>query len=117
MPKLIINVDKIRFEQILRNLLSNAVKFTEEGSIEVSCQVGKENCTFSVKDTGIGIHVRQQEEIFERFMKIDNNKQHLYRGTGIGLFLTRQLVEMFGGKIWVESEVGKGSNFCFTIPI
>ena len=117
MPKLIINVDKIRFEQILRNLLSNAVKFTEEGSIEVSCQVGKENCTFSVKDTGIGIHVRQQEEIFERFMKIDNNKQHLYRGTGIGLFLTRQLVEMFGGKIWVESEVGKGSNFYFTIPI
>ena len=71
---------------------------------------------FSVKDTGIGIHTEHQEIIFERFRKLENNKQHLYRGTGIGLFLSKQLVEMFGGRIWVESEVGKGSTFYFTIP-
>ncbi len=115
--ELIINVDKIRLEQIFRNLVANAVKFTEEGTIEISCVQGKEFYTFLVKDTGIGIHVDDQLVIFDRFMKIDNNKQHLHRGTGIGLFLTKQLVEIFGGKIWVESEVGKGSSFYFTIPV
>lgn len=117
MPKLLVNVDLVRLEQILRNLLSNAVKFTDEGIIEVSCQKGKEYYTFSVRDTGIGIHTDHQQVIFDRFMKIENNKQHLYRGTGIGLFLSKQLVEMFGGKIWVKSEEGKGSNFYFTIPV
>ena len=116
MSKLIVKIDKLRLEQILRNLLSNAVKFTEEGVIEVGCQKGEKFFTFSVKDTGIGIHVDHQQMIFDRFMKIDNNKQHLHRGTGIGLFLSKQLVEMFGGKIWVESEPGKGSSFYFTIP-
>lgn len=116
MPKLLLKIDKVRFEQILRNLLSNAMKFTEEGIIEVGCQKGKEFYTFSVKDTGIGIHTEHQRVIFDRFMKVDNDKQHLYRGTGIGLFLSRQLVEMFGGKIWVESEIGEGSTFYFTIP-
>ena len=116
LPKIILRIDRVRFEQILRNLLSNAVKFTEKGNIEVGCQKGKEYYTFSVKDTGIGIHSDYHETIFDRFIKIDNNKQHLYRGTGIGLFLSKQLVEMFGGKIWVESEVGKGSTFYFTIP-
>lgn len=115
--KMIIRVDQLRFEQILRNLLSNAVKFTDEGSIEVSCEKKNDYYVFSVKDTGIGIHIEHQKIIFDRFMKIDNSKQHLYRGTGIGLFLSKQLVEMFGGKIWVESEVGKGSVFFFTIPV
>lgn len=115
--KLIVRVDQIRLEQILRNLLSNAVKFTDEGIIELGCKKGKESFTFSVKDTGIGIHTEHQQIIFDRFMKIDNDKQHLYRGTGIGLFLSKQLVEMFGGKIWVESIVWKGSTFYFTIPV
>ena len=115
--KILVYVDRVRLEQILRNLLSNAMKFTEEGTIEVGCQRVNEFYTFSVKDTGIGIHSDHHEEIFDRFRKIDNNKQHLYRGTGIGLFLSKQLVEMFGGKIWLESEVGKGSTFYFTIPV
>jgi signal transduction histidine kinase len=117
MPQIIVKVDKVRFEQILRNLLSNALKFTENGSIEVGCQRVDEFYAFSVKDTGIGIHADHHEAIFERFIKIDNSKQHLHRGTGIGLFLSKQLVEMFGGKIWLESEVGKGSTFYFTIPV
>jgi signal transduction histidine kinase len=114
---LLVKTDQLRLEQILRNLLSNAVKFTEEGIIEVSCQKGKEFFTFSVKDTGIGIHIEHQEMIFNRFIKIDNKKQYLHRGTGIGLFLSKKLVEMFGGKIWVESKIGEGSNFLFTIPV
>ena len=114
---LIMKVDRVRFEQIFRNLLSNALKFTEDGWIEVDCIKGEEFYTFSVKDTGIGIHSDNQETIFERFVKIEPNKQHLYRGTGIGLFLSKELVELFGGKIWVESEVGKGSVFYFTIPL
>lgn len=114
--ELIVMADKVRLEQILRNLLSNAVKFTDKGTIDVSCSKVYDFFIFSVKDTGIGIHTEHQEIIFERFRKLENNKQHLYRGTGIGLFLSKQLVEMFGGRIWVESEVGKGSTFYFTIP-
>jgi signal transduction histidine kinase len=116
MTSLFIKIDPVRFEQIMRNLLSNAVKFTEKGLIEISCKKVKEFYIFSVKDSGIGIHIEHQKAIFDRFMKIDNSKQHLYRGTGIGLFLSKQLVEMFGGEIWVESEIGKGSTFYFTIP-
>lgn len=117
MSTLVVQVDPVRLEQILRNLLSNAVKFTEEGSIEVDCKKSKDFYTFSVIDTGIGIRAENQQMIFDRFMKIDNNLQHLHRGTGIGLFLSKQLVEIFGGKIWVESEPGKGSSFYFTIPV
>jgi len=117
MSQLIVTVDQIRLEQILRNLVANAVKFTEEGEIEINCIQEKNFYIFSVKDSGIGIDPENQQIIFDRFMKIDNHKQHLYRGTGIGLFLSKQLVEMFGGKIWVESEIGKGSTFNFTIPI
>lgn len=117
MESLVVNVDRVRLEQILRNLLANSVKFTDEGSIHVGIHKGAEYYTFHVSDTGIGIHSDHQQIIFERFMKLDNNKQILYRGTGIGLFLSKQLVELFGGKIWVESEVGKGSTFYFTIPV
>jgi signal transduction histidine kinase len=117
MTSLFIKIDPVRFEQIIRNLLSNAVKFTEKGLIELSCKKEKDFYIFAVKDSGIGIHIEHQKIIFDRFMKIENNKQHLYRGTGIGLFLSKQLVEMFGGEIWVESVVGKGSTFYFTIPV
>lgn len=109
-------IDHVRFEQIFRNLLSNALKFTEVGLIEVECIKGHDFYTFSVKDTGIGIHTDNQKTIFDRFVKIENNKQHLYRGTGIGLFLSKELVELFGGKIWVKSDLGKGSVFYFTLP-
>ena len=115
-PKIMVQIDKIRLEQILRNLISNAIKFTPSGSVEVGCTRVKDFFVFSVKDTGIGIATEHQQVIFDRFMRINNSKEHLYRGTGIGLFLSKQLVEVFGGKIWVESEIGKGSVFYFTIP-
>lgn len=114
---LLVTTDLVRLEQILRNLLANAVKFTDEGQIEVGCLQTQEFFVFSVKDTGIGIHADYQQLIFERFLKINSDKQRLHRGTGIGLFLSKQLVELLGGKIWVESEIGKGSSFYFTIPV
>ncbi|HET6558525.1 MAG TPA: HAMP domain-containing sensor histidine kinase, partial [Prolixibacteraceae bacterium] len=108
--------DPIRLEQVFRNLLSNAVKFTEKGKIEMGCRKSDDYFTFFVKDSGIGLHPDHHQAIFDRFKKIDNDKQHLYRGTGIGLYLSKQLVEMFGGKIWLESELGLGACFYFTIP-
>lgn len=115
-PEIIIKIDKVRFEQIIRNLLSNAIKFTDKGIIELGCKTEVDNYIFFVKDTGIGIHIEHQKMIFERFMKIENSKQQFHRGTGIGLFLTKQLVDLFGGRIWVESEIGIGSIFYFSIP-
>jgi len=114
--ELYLNIDRVRLEQILRNLLSNAVKFTEKGKISVDCTREQNHFLFSVSDTGIGMSPADQRLIFERFMKLENSRQQLYRGTGIGLFLSKQLVELFGGKIWVESETGKGTTFYFTIP-
>jgi signal transduction histidine kinase len=114
--EMIVEIDRVRLEQILRNILSNAVKFTEKGEIVVNCVRNENYFTFSVKDTGIGMNAEDQKIIFDRFMKLENSRQQLYRGTGIGLFLSKQLVELFGGNIWVESEVGKGSAFFFTIP-
>jgi len=114
---IVVKADPIRLEQVFRNLLSNAVKFTEKGKVEMGCIKSDDYYTFYVKDTGIGVQAENHQIIFDRFMKIDNNKQHLYRGTGIGLYLTKQLVEMFGGKIWLESQLGEGACFYFTIPV
>lgn len=114
---IVVKSDPMRLEQVFRNLLSNAVKFTENGIIEMGCKKGTGFYTFYVKDSGIGLHSENHRVIFDRFRKIDNDKQHLYRGTGIGLYLSKQLVEMFGGKIWLESELGKGACFYFTIPL
>ena len=83
----------------------------------MGCHKSSGYYTFYVKDSGIGLHLKNHNVIFDRFMKINNDKQHLYRGTGIGLYLSKQLVEMFGGKIWVESQLGKGACFYFKIPI
>lgn len=114
--RILIAADQLRLEQILRNLVSNAMKFTENGVIEIGCRKDTGRHTFWVKDNGIGIDQEHQKIIFDRFIKIDNDKQHLHRGTGIGLFISKQLVELFKGKIWVESETGKGSTFFFTLP-
>ena len=105
-------------KQILVNLLSNAVKFTPEGGqIRVEARLGDSAVFVSVTDTGIGIAKEDQEAIFEEFRQVGSNYAHKREGTGLGLTLTRKFVEVHGGKIWVESEVGKGSKFTFTLPI
>jgi signal transduction histidine kinase len=110
--------DERKLKQILLNLLSNAVKFTtEEGQIRVEARLGDGSVIMSVADTGIGIAPQDQELIFEEFRQVGTNYARRHEGTGLGLSLTRKFVEMHGGKIWVESEVGKGSTFTFTLPI
>ncbi len=109
--------DERKVKQILVNLLSNAVKFTPEGGqIKVDAGLGDSAVIVSVTDTGIGIAKEDQEAIFEEFRQASGNYAQKREGTGLGLTLTRKFVEMHGGRIWVESEVGKGSKFTFTLP-
>src|SRR6266540_3390516 len=110
--------DERKIKQILLNLLSNAVKFTPEGGqIRVEASVGDRAVVVAVIDTGIGIALEDQEAIFEEFRQVGTNYAQKREGTGLGLTLTRKFVELHGGKIWVESEIGKGSKFTFTLPI
>jgi PAS domain S-box-containing protein len=114
--------DLTRLRQILVNLISNAVKFTKEGEVLVSvssCHLVDEyhEIRFSVKDTGIGISELQMNRLFGSFSQIDASTSRKYGGTGLGLAISKRLVELMGGRIWVDSEIAKGSNFQFTILI
>ncbi len=111
--------DPLRLRQILINLIGNAIKFTQSGSIiltveQEALEQGSALLRFSVADTGIGITKGQAEKIFANFTQADSSTTRRYGGTGLGLAIVKRLVELMGGKIWVESEVGKGSTFHFT---
>ncbi|MBA7519305.1 Sensor histidine kinase RcsC [subsurface metagenome] len=116
---IVIKTDGIRLKQVLSNLINNAIKFTDEGYIEVGCKMlrNKEMLEFFVKDTGIGIRKEDQEIIFQRFRKVEDDRDYLYRGAGLGLTISRHLVELLGGEIWVESSPESGSIFKFTVPL
>ncbi|WP_370575203.1 PAS domain S-box protein [Methanomethylovorans sp.] len=111
--------DKPKFEQILYNLLNNAIKFTPAGgSVKISANVLHDNeLGVSVKDTGIGIDKADLQKLFKPFCQIDASLERKFGGTGLGLFIVMKFVEMHNGKIWVESEEGKGSIFSFSIPL
>jgi len=112
-----INSDLKRIRQILINLISNALKFTEEGRIQFGYNLQDgQTLLFYVSDTGIGISEENQKYIFERFRQIDDSSKRLYDGTGLGLTISRNLAELLGGTLWIESNEGKGSTFYFTIP-
>jgi len=108
--------DNTKLTEILTNILTNALKFTHVGSVEFGYDLNENFFEFYIKDTGIGIDPVSQEKIFQRFQQADTSINHLYGGTGLGLSISKGYVELFGGKIWVESELGKGSTFRFTIP-
>ena len=109
--------DERKIKQILLNLLSNAVKFTPEGGrISITASKTDNGAEISVSDTGIGIPPAEQPTIFEEFRQVGGDYAHKKEGTGLGLTLAKKFVELHGGKIWVESEVGKGSTFTFTLP-
>ncbi len=112
-----ITTDPTRLKQILINLMSNACKYTIEGMVELGYKRKKKQLEFYIEDTGIGIEKKQQEHIFERFMQavVDHTTDNI--GTGLGLAISKAFVNLFGGKIWVESQEGVGSVFRFTIPI
>jgi len=111
----IIETDRLRLKQILMNLLNNALKFTEEGSIEFSFHKEKDFVNIYVKDTGIGIPIKMQQQIFERFRQIDHIEKP--QGTGIGLSISRSLIQLLGGDITLESNVSRGSVFHVIHPI
>jgi PAS domain S-box-containing protein len=112
-----IHTDPVRFKQILRNLCDNGYKFTEEGSVTLGCKIsGNREMTFFIKDTGMGISPDDQERIFRRFEQIDSGLTRKFGGTGLGLNITQNLVRLLGGRIWVTSEMGKGSTFWVTHP-
>jgi PAS domain S-box-containing protein len=112
-----IYADLYRLQQILSNLISNALKFTSEGFIHFGFTIEREDTLkFFVSDSGIGIPPEKRVEIFDRFRQLDNRYSRQYGGTGLGLAISKGLVELMGGKIWIESHSARGSDFCFTIP-
>jgi CheY-like chemotaxis protein/anti-sigma regulatory factor (Ser/Thr protein kinase) len=112
-----IYADRVRFKQILYNLLSNAVKFTPNGGrIEIHCADAEGHVCLSVTDTGIGIRPEDQQLVFEEFRQVEGAKDAASEGTGLGLAITKRLVEQQGGKISVESKLGQGSRFTFSLP-
>ena len=109
--------DRARVRQVLANMLANAVKFTERGTVSVAATSAEGWVTVSVADTGVGISPEAQAYVFDEFRQADSSTTRRYGGTGLGLAISKRLVTLHGGRIWVDSEVGRGSTFHFTLPI
>jgi two-component system sensor histidine kinase/response regulator len=123
-PEMLVG-DALRIRQVLVNLIGNAIKFTQRGEVVVNVeakprQAGNKSdldLTFAVRDTGIGISREKHDSIFQAFTQADNSTSRNYGGTGLGLTISKRLVEMMGGRVWMESEFQRGSIFSFTIPV
>jgi len=115
--KRLIYSDESKLNQIFTNLINNAIKFTTSGRIDYGYEIKEYEIQFYVKDTGIGIPEEYYEKIFDRFIQVDLKITRGYEGAGLGLSICKGLVELLGGNIWLESEVGKGTTFYFTIPL
>ena len=115
--ELTIETDPIRLRQIITNLLNNAIKFTQAGTISFGYTLKNNNIEFFVTDSGIGIEEDKQDLIFDRFRQADSSISQSYGGSGLGLSISKALVELLGGKIWLHSVVNQGTTFWFTIPL
>jgi signal transduction histidine kinase len=109
--------DERRLTQVLLNLVGNAIKFTDSGEVVVKASANSELFNVSVRDTGPGISSADLAKLFQEFQQADNSITRKKEGTGLGLAISKRIIEMHGGKIWVESLVGQGSTFAFTLPI
>jgi signal transduction histidine kinase len=97
--------------------VSNAIKFTETGAVSIRARVADGSFLVAVSDTGVGIAAEDRERIFEEFQQVDSSSTRKKGGTGLGLAIARRIVELHGGRIWVESTPGQGATFCFTLPL
>jgi signal transduction histidine kinase len=111
------HTDPVRLRQVLLNLIGNALKFTEQGQVQLEVTQNKDGLHFSVQDTGPGIPLKVQEQLFEVFTQADSSISRRYGGTGLGLAISKQIVERMGGSIQVKSQPGAGSCFSFTLPL
>ena len=109
--------DSHRLSQVLTNLIGNAIKFTDEGSVTVTADRDGENFAVRVIDTGPGISKANQTVIFEEFQQTEESNTQMQGGTGLGLTISKRIIDMHGGRLWVESDVGKGATFAFTVPV
>lgn len=116
LPK--VKVDKIRIQEVLNNLISNAIKYTDPGGkITIWSEIKGTELITNVEDSGKGIPIEAQDQLFGKFFRVSGPMQGGAKGTGLGLYITKSLVEMHHGKIWVKSTLGKGSTFSFSLPI
>jgi signal transduction histidine kinase len=113
-----VHADYERIREVLENLVSNAVKYSPDGgTIRIAARSDGDKAIISVSDQGIGISNEEQQKLFRRFYRVDNRLRRSTQGAGLGLFLARAVVEGHGGRIWVESQPGRGSRFSFTLPL
>jgi signal transduction histidine kinase len=108
--------DERRLSQSLLNLVGNAIKFTDKGEVAIEVAARDDSLTFSVRDTGPGIAEADQAKIFEEFRQVDSSITKTKMGSGLGLAIAKRIVEMHGGRIWVDSRPGAGATFSFTVP-
>ncbi len=116
MPLFYVNADPERIREVFINLVDNAIKFTPEGEVNISINGDDKEVTIGIHDQGIGIPEDEVDHLFQKFYRVDNTETREIGGTGLGLYLSRTIIEMYNGKIWVESEEGKGSSFYFSLP-
>lgn len=112
-----VRADMEMLREVLNNLVENAIKFTEKGGVTATIDYDEEFATVNIEDTGMGMPADAQKHLFEKFYRVDNTATREVGGTGLGLYITRSIIETFGGRIWVESSQGKGSKFHFTVPL
>ncbi len=115
-PIYLANVDPERMREVLTNLFDNAVKYTEEGKITVDFTGNQETMTISISDTGAGIPPEDVGHLFQKFYRVDNSATRQIGGTGLGLFISKKIVELYHGRVWVESKLGEGSTFFIELP-
>jgi signal transduction histidine kinase len=112
----VLYIDEDKIIQVFTNLLSNSIKFTEQGHIDVSFIERENEIEFVISDTGVGISAEDLPKVFDKFLQFGRTAGSGARGTGLGLSIAKGLVELHGGRIWVESELGRGTKFIFTLP-
>jgi signal transduction histidine kinase len=109
--------DERRLTQVLLNLVGNAIKFTDQGEVAIRASAANGSYTLAVRDTGPGIPAADQKKIFEEFQQADSSATKRKGGTGLGLSISKRIIEMHGGRVWLESKLGEGSTFTFMVPV